>query len=211
MTEQITNLFEQPTRAATDALTELRRALTTESLFHRLEEATEPLRGESAEKAAQSETLKQSHKELEPRVKAKLRVLRGEIDSALASGLDAVADGKRRESEDLAASLENILAQAQACDARIRELDAEHRQKARELFEQTFPEIRTALVMVQQALCKTLDDAWTDIQHFGEETGNQNWPHLLVRETHRADLTAREEGPERALFNRLKHWFGGRL
>ena len=211
MTEQITNLFEQPTRAATDALTELRRALTTESLFHRLEEATEPLRGESAEKAAQSETLKQSHKELEPRVKAKLRVLRGEIDSALASGLDAVADGKRRESEDLAASLENILAQAQACDARIRELDAEHRQKARELFEQTFPKSAPPWSWSSKPCAKRWMTRGRIFSTFGEETGNQNWPHLLVRETHRADLTAREEGPERALFNRLKHWFGGRL
>src|SRR5277367_4519808 len=82
-------------------------------LLGELAAINDPLEEERAAKAAEAQTLRASHAELQRRVEAQRRVFDVEIDRAIASGQDSDAEAKKEESAELVWNLRGILAQAE--------------------------------------------------------------------------------------------------
>jgi chromosome segregation ATPase len=195
----------------TDVLADLQRVLLTEGLFERWTNQTGHLRAEAHAKAEESAALRQRHATLKPRTEARIRVIAYEVDKAIAESRDSEVAGLRAEIVEITKNLADLLAQADACDERMGALREKQRQIARRIFEEAFPEIRKPLVAAQQALCDLLDGVWDDLERYQSETGLQGsvQPYrrgLLIPEL-RADLTARDRGPEGTLYQRLVGWF----
>lgn len=211
-------LFQEAAETAAQALAELGRVLIQEGLFERLGQATADMRKEASDKGAEAERLRRSHSELTPRIEAKLRILDGEIDAAVAAGRDDEAQGKRDEARNLKSNLEQIPEQVRACESRVTALQSQQRQLARRIFEESYPEIRKSLVQVELSLVNLLDRVWDEMNRYARETDNEarlampGQPHVpaLVTMIHKVNLTPYDTGLEGHTFARLLEWFGGR-
>lgn len=197
----------------TGAFVDLQRVLI-ENLFERWTKQTAHLRAEAQEKASESAELRQRHTTLKPRTEARIRVIAYEVDKAIAESRDSDVNALRGEAAKLTQDLADLLAQAALCDERVGALREKQRQLARRIFEEAFPEIRKPLVEVQRGMCNLLDGVWEGLERYQSETGLQGsvQPYrrgLLIPEL-RADLTARDRGPESAVFQQLVQWFAFR-
>ena len=114
------------------------------------------------------------------------------------AGAQAMQD-KQRAAERAPLELER---RASTISARLWEIVSEKKVIARHVFQEWLPRFREALVEEQRRMCDGLDLAWDGVQRFALETGIQ-----LPGDTE-ADLTARERGPEKPIFERLMDWFG---
>jgi hypothetical protein len=188
--------------------------LTTEALSNRLEKIIEPLRQQVEEKISQAERLRQSHSELAPRIEAKCRTLSIEADALLGEGRTAEADATKAEIEQLKADLQDLLNRADAEEQHAWQIAHQQQEMARQVFDETFPELRLSLVEVQRAMCALLDHVWAGLLQYAEKNNLQGdgsfTSRPLVTPMLKSDLTPREHGPERPLFCALLRWFGGR-
>jgi hypothetical protein len=189
-------------------LEELGNALV-DTLSGELNALNEPLAEERAEQAAKAWTLRESHEQLKPRIEAQVRILAGEIDKALAEGRDADAEAKRQEGAELQSNLGNILSQAEACERRVQEREAEQQRNYRVVFESAYPKIRHGIISAEIALATLLDKVWDSILRFDAESGLPSHGQSLVKTKHFIDLTPYESGPEGRYFASLRKWFGG--
>jgi len=55
-----------------------------------------------------------------------------------------------------------------------------------------------------------LDAAWSGICRYAGDHGLAAQPGGIITASMENDMTARDRGPERALYGRLVSWFGGR-
>jgi hypothetical protein len=201
----------------TDDFASMQRALI-EGLFERLTKSTGRLRSEVAVKMQESAALRSRYAESKPRVEARMRVLAYEIDKAISEGLDGEVGAMRAEIVEITKNLADLLVQADGCDRRVGELSKLQKERARKIFEAGFPEIRAALVEVQRGMCNLLDGVWDDLLRYQRESGlegsapgsGQRYERPLLTPALRADLTARDKGPEGEVFNQLSQWFAFR-
>lgn len=199
----------------TDIFVALRRSLIA-GLFAHLEQQTAHLRAEAAAKAEKSAELRNRHAELKPRVEARQRTLNYRIDEAIAESRDGDVGELKNEIVKATKDLDGLIAQAALCDQRVAELSKLQKERARKIFEADFPEIREALVTVEGSLCDLLDGVWDDLERYQSEAGlegvapspGQPYERSLLAPALRADLTARDKGPEGEVFQRLLQWFG---
>lgn len=174
-----------------------------DGLFKRLEGVNGPLEEEARQLANKAAALRQSHRDLQPRVEAQVRLLGAEIDRAIAEGRDSDAEAKQRESAELSQNLEKILGDAEACDQRAQELDAEQQRNYRRVFSETYPALREATSAAVVALIGLLDVAWNGLLQYQQQSGLTN----LVRVDHKLDLTPRESGHEAGFYLKMRAWF----
>jgi len=164
--------------------------------------ATATLDAERAALEADSQkTLKTAH-ELRLPLPAQAREAQRQADKLLLAGKPEEADAKyalQRLAERAPAEMER---RASAISARLWEIVSEKKVIARHVFQEWLPRFREALVEEQRTMCDGLDLAWEGVQRFALETGIQ-----LAGGTSN-DLTAREHGPEKVIFERLMNWFG---
>ncbi|MDR3752855.1 MAG: hypothetical protein P4K93_09355 [Terracidiphilus sp.] len=146
--------------------------------------------------------------ELRLMLPARAREAQRVADTLLLSGKYEEAELKRQEQQQAERAPAEMEQRRATIASRIEEIDAEKRKIARRVFEEWFPGLRAALVEEQRTMCEALDNAWEDIQAYARETGTGGLPYSLVTANTRGDLTAREHGPEKPLFEALQNWFG---
>jgi DNA repair exonuclease SbcCD ATPase subunit len=203
-------MFQEKAAAIATAMAEFRNLLTQQALVQHLEALNGTDEAEIARQQQEALSLRAKHAELRPKTEARKRLAVIELDQATVSGNTAQAQSIKRELAQAEQSLKELAAAAAVCDNRVQELASRMASRSKELFTAVYPPLRDSLVVVEKAMCSLLDDTWDDLQRFSQETGNQQWPNLMVRDSHRADLTPRDIGSEGALFTRLRYWFGGR-
>lgn len=193
------------TEFAEFALQDLARELIDDDLRGGLAALNGPLEKKHANQTAQARTLRESHQQLQERVAARKRVLAVEIDRALSEGRDDDAEAHRQEGAGLEQSLKDILAQAEACEARAGELAVEMSRNYRAVFERVYPEITQSVIAAEIALLKMLDAVKAGLIQYESKSRLS-----LLTNQHFLDLTPRDYGPEKRYFESLRRWFGGR-
>jgi hypothetical protein len=152
--------------------------------------------------------LKQANKLRLP-LPAQAREAQRQADKLLLAGKPEEAAAKyalQRQAESAPGKLEQ---RCRTIAARIDQIASEKEAIARRCFAEWYPRLRAALVAEQSAMCDALDAAWTGIVRFSGETGTGGIGGIL-KASMENDLTARDQGPERAIYGRLVSWFGGR-
>jgi hypothetical protein len=186
------------------AIEELGIELLDHGLFGRLRELNQPLQTERDAAAQEAQTLRATHAQLKPRVEAQTRVLTAEADRLFGAGDDDGAAKARQEIRELADNLNNIVAQAEAREQRVREIAERQGWNYQAVFEEAYPEIRAACIAVEIAVVQFLDKVDADLRRFGNASGIDR----LVTNRHLLDLTPREQGPEKKWLEKLRLWFG---
>ncbi len=174
--------------------------------------AVSGLESERAALEQESAAILKAADELKLLLPAKAREAERAADALLLAGKHEEAKAKIAEQQQAEAAPAEMEQRRSAIAVRVVEIDGEKRTIARRVFQEWFPSFREPLVEAQRELCTALDNAWADIQRFAQETETGGLPRPLVTENTRLDLTARERGEEKLLFNRLLFWFdfGGR-
>jgi hypothetical protein len=201
-------MFEEKLEAVKTAIEALGVALTDKGLFSTLSEVNGGLEAERVTQEDKGRRLRESYEKLQPITEAKQRVLARKADEDLSEGRSDDAQAKRAEIADLKANLDGILAQADEAEARVRELERQQKQNARELFERTFPEIRACTAALMIATVQLLEKVGSGLDRYAAENAYPGSPLVIMQL--KSDLTCREHGPESQWFLRMLHWFGGR-
>ena len=199
-------MFEDQTQAAVRGLVELGEALLTggEGLFTKTSNATVPLRDEADKLLAEAGTLTESVGKLRPISEAKVRLLLHQVDERLAAGDTEVAERLRAEAKALEDNLQASLDRGEACRSQARELASRMRAAGPAAYAEAYPQIRVATVEVCRAVVALLDTVHDGLVRHAAEYG------CPVKHMDLADLTPREHGSERTIFQGLLRWFGGR-
>jgi hypothetical protein len=153
--------------------------------------------------------LKQANKLRLP-LPAQAREAQRQADKLLLAGKPEEAAAKyalQRLAERAPAEMEQ---RCRTIAARIGEIASEKEAIARRCFAEWCPRLRAALVAEQTAMVDALDAAWSGICRYAGDHGLAGQPGGILTAGLENDLTARDRGPERALYGRLVSWFGGR-
>ena len=193
---------EKSITVAVDSLLQQLRT-TLAAAVSKLENERDALGQESAEIQAASH-------ELRLLLPAKGREAERAADVLLLAGKPEEAQAKREEQQQAERAPAALESRRYAIAARCGQIEAEKEAIARRVFKVWFLELRTVLVEEQRNLCLALENAWSGIQRFAGDTGDTGQPGSILTSDLPGDLTARDRGEERRLFNRLNEWFGGR-
>jgi hypothetical protein len=146
--------------------------------------------------------------ELKLLLPAKAREAEREADRLLLAGKPEEATAKIQEQKSAERAPEEMERRRYAITARLGEIASEERTIAVRVFQEWYPRLRAALVAEQLTMCNALDSAWGGIVRFSGETGTGGIGGI-VKASMENDLSARDQGPERAIYERLVSWFGG--
>lgn len=201
-------MFETERERAVEGIAALGHGLV-EGLSNRLNEINNPLRQEAEEQRVKAAKLRQSYEELKPRAESRTRILATEIDAALSEGRDSDAEAKRKEAAELEASLQEILRQTDACQARVRELAEQQKANARDIFNDTYPAMPQAAHAVIESVVDLLDGLEDGLRRFVEVAGIQGtFPYLFLKQRHIDNLIPNTMNGGRELMVRVDRRFG---
>ena len=180
--------------------------VTTDSLLQQLRTtlaaAVAKLEAERDKLEEESQGIQAAANELKLLLPAKAREAERAADVLLLAGKPAEAQAKRKEQQQAERAPLEMEQRCHTISVRLWEIVSEKKVIARHVFQEWLPRFREALVEEQRTMCDGLDLAWEGVQRFALETGIQ-----LPGKTE-SDLTAREIGPEKPIFERLMNWFG---
>jgi alkanesulfonate monooxygenase SsuD/methylene tetrahydromethanopterin reductase-like flavin-dependent oxidoreductase (luciferase family) len=186
---------------------------TVDSLLQQLHTtlagAVAKLEAERAALEADSQGILKTANELRLPLPAAAREAQRQADKLLLAGKPeeaAAKYAKQRQAESAPGKLED---RRRTIAVRIIEIASEKEAIARRCFAEWYPRLRAALVAEQLAMVDALDAAWTGIVRFSGETGTGGIGGV-IKASMENDLTARDQGDERAIYGRLVDWFGGR-
>ena len=186
---------------------------TVDALLQQLRDsyttATAKLASERAKLEEESAAIQAASQELRLLLPAKARETERAADVLLLAGEPEAAQAKREEQQSAERAPAKLEQRRRAIAVQCDQIEAAREAIARRVFADWFPELRGALVAEQLALVDALDAAWTGIVRFSGETGTGGIGGIL-KASMENDLTARDQGPERAIYGRLVSWFGGR-
>jgi hypothetical protein len=157
----------------------------------------------------ESAAIQTASHELRLLLPAKGREAERAADVLLLAGKPAEAQAKRKEQQQAERAPAEMEQRCRAITVRCGQIEAEKEAIARRCFSEWYPRLRAALVEEQLSMCDALDSAWVGIQRFAGETGTGGISGIITASMEN-DLTARDRGPERAIYGRLVDWFGGR-
>jgi DNA repair exonuclease SbcCD ATPase subunit len=186
---------------------------TVDSLLQQLHTtlagAVAKLEAERDKLEEESQGIQAAANELKLLLPAKAREAERAADVLLLQGKSQEAAAKIKEQKQAERAPAEMEQRCRAISARIGEIASEKEAIARRCFSEWYPRLRAALILEQTALVDALDAAWTGIVRFSGETGTGGIGGIL-KASMENDLTARDQGPERAIYGRLVSWFGGR-
>jgi hypothetical protein len=190
------------TEIVTTKLQELRTTFAAATLA--LDTERDKLEEESSEIRAASNELKLL-------LPAKAREAERAADVLLLQGKSQEAAAKIKEQKQAERAPAEMEQRCRAISARIGEIASEKEAIARRVFAEWYPKLRASLVAEQLAMCDALDASWVGICRYAGDHGLAAQPGGIITAGLENDLTARDRGPERAIYGRLVAWFGGRL
>jgi hypothetical protein len=171
--------------------------------------AAETLEKERADLESESEGILKKANELRLPLPAQAREAQRQADKLLLAGKPEEAAAKyalQRQAESVPGKLED---RRRTIAARIYQISDQKEAQARRVFNEWYPSLRAALVGEQLAMVDALDKGRDEIAHFAVAHGLAQVGGVL-KTGWEGDLTARDRGSERPLFERLRIWFGGR-
>ena len=174
--------------------------------------ATAELDAERAALEKESSEIQAARSELALLLPAKARQAEREADTLLLQGRHEEAQAKRAEQLQAERAPDEMETRLVAITGRIEQIAAGKQAVALRVYDDWFPGLRAVLLGEQTALVDSFDKAWEGIQRFAVETSAHRGAMSIAIKSTRDDLTARELGPEKPLFDRLMDWFswGGR-
>jgi hypothetical protein len=185
-------------------LLELRATYT--AAVAKLEEERADLYKESSEIRAASNGTNDVTKYLA----AKAREAERESDRLLLAGEPEQAQAKREEQERAERAPLELETRLSAISAQCDKIFSEEEAVARRAFAEWHLRLRAELLRDQLDSVTALDKARDGIARWAGEHGLAAQPGGILTSGWEDDLTARDRGPERPLFERLRIWFGGR-
>ena len=171
--------------------------------------ATLALDTERANLEAESQGILKQANDLKQKLAAQGREAERQADKLLLAGKPAESAAKyalQRLAESAPGKLED---RRRTIAVRCGQIAAEEEAIARRVYDQWYPGLHAALVAEQLSMCDALDAAWTGIVRYAGETGTGGIGGIIKANLEN-DMTARDQGPERAIYGRLVAWFGGR-
>jgi hypothetical protein len=188
--------------------------VTVDSLLQQLRDsyaaATSKLDGERTALEEESQAIQTAAYELRLLLPAKARTAERDADALLLAGKPKEAQAKREEQRQAEAAPAKMEERRGTISARIGQIEAEKEAQARRCFAEWYPRLRAALVAEQLSMCDALDASWVGICRYAGDRGLAGQPGGILTAGLENDLTARDRGPERAIYGRLVDWFGGR-
>jgi len=188
--------------------------VTVDSLLQQLRDsyaaATSKLDGERTALEEESQAIQTAAYELRLLLPAKARTAERDADALLLAGKPKEAQAKREEQRQAEAAPAKMEERRRTISARIGQIEAEKEAQARRCFAEWYPRLRAALVAEQLSMCDALDASWVGICRYAGDRGLAGQPGGILTAGLENDLTARDRGPERAIYGRLVDWFGGR-
>ena len=187
--------------------------VTVDSLLQQLHTtlagAVAKLEAERDKLEEESQGIQAAANELKLLLPAKAREAERAADVLLLQGKSQEAAAKIKEQQQAERAPAEMEQRCRAITVRCGQIEAEKEAIARRCFAEWYPRLRAALVAEQTAMVDALDAAWTGIVRFSGETGTGGISGIITASMEN-DLTARDRGPERAIYGRLVDWFGGR-
>jgi hypothetical protein len=187
--------------------------VTVDSLLQQLHTtlagAVAKLEAERAELEEESQGIQAAANELKLLLPAKGREAERAADVLLLQGKSQEAAAKIKEQQQAERAPAEMEQRCRTIVVRCGQIEAEKEAIARRCFAEWYPRLRAALVAEQLAMVDALDAAWTGIVRFSGETRTGGIGGV-IKASMENDLTARDQGPERAIYGRLVSWFGGR-
>jgi alkanesulfonate monooxygenase SsuD/methylene tetrahydromethanopterin reductase-like flavin-dependent oxidoreductase (luciferase family) len=171
--------------------------------------ATSGLNTERQKLEAESQGILETANDLKQKLPAAAREAERQADKLLLAGKPeeaAAKYAKQRQAESAPGKLED---RRRTIAVRCGQIAAEEEAIARRVYDQWYPGLHAALVAEQLSMCDALDAAWTGIVRYAGETGTGGIGGIIKANLEN-DMTARDQGPERAIYGRLVAWFGGR-
>jgi septal ring factor EnvC (AmiA/AmiB activator) len=178
-----------------------------QELYRTYAEAVSGLNVERGTLESESEAIQAKSDELKLLMPAQAREAQRQADVLLLAGKHEEAQTKR-EAQAKAERAPADLEQRRATIAeRIEAIASEKGAIKLRVFAEWFPRFRVPLVKQQQTLCEVLDAALAAIKGFESEP-DAKLPRSLITANTPSDLVAREHGPEKPIFLKLREWFG---
>jgi hypothetical protein len=167
------------------------------------------LASERAELEAESQGILETANDLKQKLPAAAREAERQADKLLLAGKPEEAAAKYEKQKQAESAPGKLEDRRRAIVVRCDQIEAAREAIARRCFAEWYPKLRAALVAEQLAMCDALDAAWASIVRFSGETGTGGVGGIL-KASMENDLTARDHGEEKPIFQRLVEWFGGR-
>jgi hypothetical protein len=158
----------------------------------------------------ESQGIQAAANELKLLLPAKGREAERAADVLLLQGKSQEAAAKIKEQKQAERAPAEMEQRCRAITVRCGQIEAEKEAIARRCFAEWYPRLRAALVAEQTAMVDALDAAWSGICRYAGDHGLAAQPGGIITASMENDMTARDRGPERALYGRLVSWFGGR-
>ena len=188
--------------------------VTVDSLLQQLHTtlagAVAKLEAERAELEEESQGIQAAANELKLLLPAKGREAERAADVLLLQGKSQEAAAKIKEQQQAERAPAEMEQRCRTIVVRCGQIEAEKEAIARRCFAEWYPRLRAALVAEQLSMCDALDASWVGICRYAGDRGLAGQPGGILTAGLENDLTARDRGPERAIYGRLVDWFGGR-
>lgn len=187
----------------------------TETVASQLEElhttfaaAVEELNVERAGLETESQEILKAADELRLLLPAQAREAQRAADALLVAGKREKAQAKLEEQQRAEAAPAGMEQRRSDIARRIEAIGNEKKVIARKVFKLWIQDARVPGIEAQRKVCADLDLMWQGIIAFAQETGAHRLQRPLVTASLQADLVARDHGPEKAVFLKLREWFG---